>query len=85
MTYIPHNIYVMKRTTVFLDDKLLREAQRYARRTGTSFATVVREALARYLAQPNAGSLPSIAGRFSSGTKDTASRTDEILWRNPHE
>lgn len=75
----------MRRTTIFLDDKLLREAQRHARRTGASFATVVREALTRYLAGPTAASLPSIAGSFASGKRDTASRLDELLWRDPHE
>jgi hypothetical protein len=75
----------MKRTTIFLDDKLLREAQRHARRTGASFATVVREALAQYLAGPATQSLPSIAGGFASGKRDTASRAHELLWRTPHE
>jgi hypothetical protein len=74
----------MRRTTIFLDDKLLREAQRHARRTGASFATVVREALARYLAGTSSSSVPSIAGSFASGKRDTASRVDELLWSKPH-
>jgi hypothetical protein len=75
----------MKRTTVFLDDGLLARARRHARREGVSFATVVREALAAYLATPRGdASLPSIAGRFSSGSDDTAERADELLWRDPH-
>jgi hypothetical protein len=79
-------MYVMKRTTVFLDESLLTRAQRHARRQGVSFATVVREALSQYLAQPApAGKLPSVAGRFASGTADTADRVDELLWRDPHE
>jgi hypothetical protein len=46
----------------------------------------VREALAQYIAAPAAGGhMPSITGRFSSGTADTSSRVDELLWRNPHE
>ena len=76
----------MKRTTIFLDDVLLRQAQRLARRQGVSFATVVREALARYVLSPEPGpKLPSFASRFASGTTDTSSRVDELLWRDPHE
>jgi hypothetical protein len=75
----------MKRTTVFIEDRLLRRAQRAAREKGVSFATVVREALSRYLTEPDAGAIPSIAGRFSSATGDTSRRVDELLWRKPHE
>lgn len=78
-------MYVMKRTSIFVDEKLLRQARKYGRETGMSFATIVREALARYLANPAGGDLPSVAGRFSSGTKDTSSRVHELLWRQPHE
>ena len=79
-------MYVMKkRTTVFLEDGILANAQRHARRQGVSFATIVREALAEYLAKSSAEpTVPSIAGRFSSGSADTAERVDELLWRDPH-
>jgi hypothetical protein len=30
------------------------------------------------------GVLPSVAGRFASGSSDTAARVDELLWRDPH-
>ena len=74
-----------KRTTVFLDDGILTSAQRHARRQGVSFASLVREALAEYLAKSSAEpTLPSIAGRFSSGSADTAERADQLLWRDPH-
>ncbi len=83
--YISCNIYVMKRTTVFLDDSILVKANRYAEKHGTSFASVVREALAVFLTRPAEESmLPSIAGRFSSGRTDTSERADELLWRDPH-
>lgn len=79
------NMYAMRRTTLFLDDKVLRRAQRAARAKGVSFATVVREALALYLARPEApGDVPAIAGRFTSGHEDTADRADELLWSDPH-
>jgi hypothetical protein len=76
----------MQRTTIFLDEELRRRLVRMAREQGVSFATLVREALAQYIAAPAAGGhMPSITGRFSSGTADTSSRVDELLWRNPHE
>ena len=79
-------IYAMKRTTMFIDEELLARLQRLAHRKGVSYATLVREALAQYLANPrSAGSLPSIAGRFSSGTTDTSERVDDLLWRDPHQ
>lgn len=81
-----HSImYAMKRTSLFLDEKLLQRARRAAQRQGVSLATVVREALAAYLAEPRAaGGVPPITGRFASGTSDTSERVDELLWRDPH-
>jgi predicted DNA-binding protein len=75
----------MRRTSLFLDDQIIKRMQKLARARGVSFATVVREALAAYAldAEPSS-SLPSIAGRFSSGSKDTSERVDELLWRDPH-
>lgn len=79
-------MYVMRRTSLFLDEQLIKRMQKLARSRGVSFATLVREALAQYAAQaqPSSG-IPSIAGRFESGTNDTSERVDELLWRNPHE
>ena len=85
MAYIAVNMYAMRRTSLFLDEVLLRQLQRKARGDGVSFAHVVREALAQYVAQPRgAVVLPSIAGQFASGTTDTSARVDELLWRDPH-
>ena len=79
----------MRRTSLFLDDKVTSYLQRLARRRGVSFATVVREALAVYVAHPGGHrdipSLPSVVGRFASDHTDTASRVHELLWRDPHE
>jgi len=75
----------MKRTSLFLDTKILNALKRAAQRQQVSVASLVREALARYLAEPAARvRLPSVAGRFSSGMGDTAERTDELLWNDPH-
>jgi hypothetical protein len=79
------NIYGMKRTTVFLEERLLRKLRLAARRKGVSAAMLVREALEEYLAGPVArASVPGIAGRFASGTADTSARVDELLWQDPH-
>jgi hypothetical protein len=74
----------MKRTTVFLEDKLLRDLKRLAEKRGVSFATVVREAAAAYVVEPVVGKVPSIAGQFASGKRDTAERAHELLWNDPH-
>ncbi len=78
----------MKRTSLFLDDTITSQLQRLARRRGVSFATVVREALAVYAAEPttrhHSTPLPSVTGRFASVHADTSTRVDELLWRDPH-
>ncbi len=75
----------MQRTSLFLDAKILQELRRAADRRHVSVASLVREALARYLAEPAvAARLPSVTGRFASGKKNTSERTDELLWRDPH-
>ena len=75
----------MRRTSLFLDEDLTALLQKAAKKRGVSFATVVREALAAYVASKGTGaSVPSIAGQFASGTADTSERVDELLWRDPH-
>ena len=76
----------MKRTTIFLDELTLRQLQRTAQRKGITAAAVIREAVAHYLAAPAAaGKLPPLAGKFASGKLDTSERTEELLWRDPHQ
>ena len=71
---------------MFIDEALLRRLRLLAQRQGVSYATLVREALTQYLASPRAAAaLPSIAGRFSSGSTDTSERVDELLWSDPHQ
>jgi len=75
----------MKRTSLFLDARILRDLRRAAERRQVSVASLVREAIARYLAEPaEASRLPSVAGRFSSGKRNTSERVDDLLWRDPH-
>lgn len=80
------NMYAMRRTSLFLDDGVQRHLRQLARKRGTSVAQLVREALSLYIARAAApaAALPSVAGRFSSGTEDTSDRVDDLLWREPH-
>ena len=75
----------MKRTTIFVPESVERDLQLYAQREQKTVASVVREALAEYLATrlPTA-SLPSFTGIGHSGRKDTACRHEDFLWRDPH-
>jgi len=79
-------MYVMKRTTVFLDEPLIRRAMRMARSEGRSFAALVREAVAAYVAGRPTGHrpLPSFTGIADSGETDISERVDEFLWTDPH-
>jgi hypothetical protein len=75
----------MRRTSLFLDAKILRDLKTAADRRKVSVASLVREAIARYLSEPTgAARLPSVTGRFSSGKKNTSTRVDDLLWRDPH-
>ncbi len=75
----------MKRTSLFLDERLLRSLSRTAKQRQVSVASLIREAVANYLADPmTLGRVPSVAGRFSSGLHDTADRNEELLWNEPH-
>ena len=75
----------MKRTSLFLDDRIMADVKRLAAKRGVSVATIVREALASYVEEPREkGKLPPIAGRFSSGKRDTATRSNELLWKVVH-
>ncbi len=71
----------MRRTTIFLDERLLKRAVQAARAEGRSFAALVREALAQYLSNRggNRSRLPSVTGAYASGVADTAERHEELL------
>ena len=72
----------MRRTTIFLDDRLQRQLKQTARAEGRSVAAVVREALAQYVAAGRRAPetrLPSLTGAYESGVRDTAERHEEIL------
>lgn len=71
----------MRRTTIFLDERLLKRAKQTARAEGRSFAALVREALAQYVAAQRGPGvrLPSITGAYDSGVADTAECAEELL------
>jgi hypothetical protein len=76
----------MKRTTILLDESLIRRAKQKARSEGRSFAALVREAVTIYVSEGRAGSdVPTIAGGFSSGERNTSEDTGELLWSTPHQ
>lgn len=85
MTHMHRHIYAMKRTSLFLDESVLEALEAEAGRRGVSLASLVREALAAYVANPGGRMpLPSITGQFASGHADTSARFDELLWSDPH-
>ena len=67
----------MRKTTVYLDEELLRALKRMATELGRPEAELVREAIRRFAAsagRPTARSLGIVAG-----PGNLASRTDELL------
>lgn len=72
---------------MFLDESLIRRAMQKARSEKRSFAALVREAVAEYVAGRPKGHrpLPSFTGKYDSGHTDTSERVDELLWTDPHD
>ena len=80
-------IHHMKRTTIFVPESLERDLHLYARREGRAVASVVREAVAEYLAGERAQTkLPSFTGAFTGPYTDTAERNEALLFKRltPH-
>ena len=77
----------MKRTTIFIPEGLERDLHLYARREGKAVASVVREAVAEYIADGRARTtLPSFTGAFTGPYTDTAERHEDLLFKRltPH-
>src|SRR5438094_3967405 len=76
----------MKRTTIFVPEALERDLQLYAIREGRAAASIVREAVAEYLARRQDVRLPSFTGAFESGRSDIAERHEALLFDrlSPH-
>ena len=74
----------MKRTTLFIDPALDRELLALARRKGQSMASVVREAVAQYVAtaaKKTRARRPGFIAAGRSGRHDTAERHEELLFQ----
>ena len=70
----------MKRTTVFVDEDVLRKLREIAKRENTSVAEVTRKALVEYVSRRRAKrSRLSLVGVGRSGRKDVAERFEELL------
>ena len=71
---------VMKRTTVFADDEVLRQLREIAKRENVTVSDLTRKALQEYVARrrPRRSRL-SLIGIGRSGRKDVAERAEEIL------
>jgi len=70
----------MKRTTVLVDDDLLRQLREIAKRENLSVSEVTRKALHDYVRRrrPRRSRL-SLVGVGRSGRKDVAERSEELL------
>jgi hypothetical protein len=78
----------MKRTTVFLEEEAERELRLVAERKGVPAASVLREAIDRYLGEERRKTPRPL--RFlaagHSGTRKTAEREEDLVFRDlkPH-
>lgn len=74
----------MKRTTIFLDEAAERDLQALARQQSRPVASLVREAVAAYIAtrQPEGAARPGFIAIGSSGRSDVAERHEELLWQD---
>jgi hypothetical protein len=73
--------YLMKRTTVMLDDDLEARLRHEARRRGVSLAQIVREAVERELPAPEPGSPLAFFAVGEGGPADASERVDEYVGR----
>lgn len=74
------SMYVMRRTTIYLDAELDLQLRAESRRVNRPVAEIIRETLReRFEGGRQARSRSPHAGGFSSGTTDTASRVDDVL------
>ena len=78
----------MKRTTLFLHEETDQELRALARRKGLPIATLVRDALGRYLAElrRHEGLQLKFLVVGRSGHRHTSERAETLLWRDlaPH-
>jgi len=80
LAYICFMEVIMRRTTVFADDDVLKKLQQIAKRENSTVAEVTRKALDEYVSRrrPKRSRL-SLIGIGRSGRKDVAQRSEELL------
>ena len=73
----------MKRTTIFLDERVEGDLRAVSRRRNQPVAAIVREALERFVSAEVRGRGTTLrflaVGR--SGRRDTAERHEDLLWK----
>ena len=78
----------MKRTTVFIDEALESDLKALASSADVPVASLVREALAEYVARRQEAPAPAVRflGSGRSGRRDVAERSEEIVFAElePH-
>lgn len=75
---------MMKRTTIFADEKLLNDIKQIANEEGISTAESIRQALENFIAQRKKSKKKlSFIGIGRSGQKDVSERCEELLWKGP--
>ena len=67
-----------RKTTVYLDEPILRAVKRVAKENGASEALIIREAVASYV-RSTPKELPRFVGMWTGGPANVAERTDELL------
>jgi len=73
---------IMKRTTVFPDEDVLRKLREVAKRENNTVSEVIRKALSEYVSQRSSKrSRLSLIGIGRSGRKDVAERAEELLFK----
>ncbi len=68
-----------QKTTVYLDADEYRRLKSLGRSRGEKAATMVREAVAEYVARHAPARRPKSLGRFSSGRPDLGERAEDLL------
>lgn len=71
----------MKRTTIYVDDSLIKEIKEISKEENRSIADVLREAMENYIKHKVYRKKKlSFIGIGNSGRKDIAERHEELLW-----
>jgi hypothetical protein len=69
----------MDKTTLYLDPEAYRKLKRIAAGAKRSPASLVREAIAQYVARHGSQVVPRTVGAFRSGRRDLSERAEDLL------